>query len=114
MSRTTIAEPRATLDDLYDVEGKAELIGGKIVRLMPTGELPADVGGGIYASLREHARKTRKGKAYPDGVGYAVGELPSGRESFCPDTSFHDAPAPAAPAARMRFIEGAPNCRRGA
>jgi Uma2 family endonuclease len=108
MSHVTLAEPRATLDDLYDVEGKAELIGGKIVRLMPTGELPADVGGGIYASLREHAKKTRTGKAYPDGVGYAVPKLPSGRESFCPDTSYFDGPTPAAPVDRMRFIQGAP------
>jgi Uma2 family endonuclease len=108
MSHLTIAHPRATLDDLYDVEGKAELIGGKIVRLMPTGELPGDVGGGIYASLRQHAKRTGKGKAYPHGVGYAVPELTSGRESFCPDTSYFDGPTRAAPAQRMRFIQGAP------
>lgn len=105
MSNITIAERRATLDDLSRVEGKAELIGGRIVRLMPTGELPGDVGGGIYASLRQHVKKTRRGKAYPDGVGYYVSELSSGRESFCPDTSYYEGPLPPN---RMRFIQGAP------
>jgi hypothetical protein len=32
---------RATLDDLYRTEGKAELIGGRIVPLMPTGHTPS-------------------------------------------------------------------------
>jgi Uma2 family endonuclease len=38
-------------------------------------------------------------------VGYAVPELPSGRQSFSPDASYHVGPRPAN---RMRFIEGAP------
>lgn len=32
---------RAMLDDLYQVEGKAELVGREVVRLMPTGRAPA-------------------------------------------------------------------------
>ena len=30
----------ATIDDLYRIDGKAELIDGRIVPLMPTGRLP--------------------------------------------------------------------------
>ncbi len=34
-------DTRATLDDLYAVEGKAELIGGRIVHLMGSGDQPS-------------------------------------------------------------------------
>jgi Uma2 family endonuclease len=96
---------RATLDDLYRVEGKAELIGGRIVELMPSGHLPSRVAGDIFISLRLHTKATGRGQAYPDGIGYAVPELPSGRESFSPDASFFDGTLPGN---LMRFIEGPP------
>lgn len=96
---------RATLADLYDAKGKAELINGSIVDHLPTGDLPSDVANEIYVSLRGHV-KTIKRVAKADGVGYAVPELPSGRESFSPDASYYDGPRPAN---RMRFIDGAPN-----
>ena len=96
---------RATLDDLYREEGKAELIGGRIVRYMASGDLPSTVAFEIAVSLRAHVKATGRGAAYADGIGYAVPELPSGRESFSPDASYYDGPAPAN---RMHFIEGAP------
>jgi Uma2 family endonuclease len=98
------ATTRATLEDLYRVDGKAELIGGKIVRMTPAGYLPGQVAGEIFVSLRDYAKKN-KGTAYADGVGYAVVELPSGRQSFCPDASYHTGPLPAN---LMRFLEGSP------
>jgi Uma2 family endonuclease len=96
---------RATLDDLYGVEGKAELIGGRIVQTMGSGDLPTDVANEIFVSLRLHAKASGRGKAKADGIGYTVPELPSGRESFTPDASYYDGPRPVN---RMRFIEGAP------
>jgi Uma2 family endonuclease len=96
---------RATLDDLYREEGKAELIGGRIVRFMPSGHLPGRVSEEILISLRMHERQTRHGVAHGDGVGFAVPELPSGRESFSPDASYYVGPLPRN---IMRFIEGAP------
>ncbi|HVS38492.1 MAG TPA: Uma2 family endonuclease [Gemmataceae bacterium] len=99
------AQTRATLDDLYRVEGKAELIGGRIVHFMPSGHLPSVVAGEIFVSLRSYARAAGRGVAYGDGVGYSVPELPSGRESFSPDASYHTG---APPVNRMRFVEGAP------
>ena len=36
----TVSPKRATIDDLLKTEGKGELIGGRVVRLMPTGFLP--------------------------------------------------------------------------
>src|SRR5438128_2037693 len=102
----SVTEKRATLDDLYQMEGKAELINGRIEHLMASGDLPTDVAGNIFVSLHSYSKKLRKGVAKTDGTGYAVKELPSGRESFAPDTSYYDGPRPANP---MRFIEGAPN-----
>jgi Uma2 family endonuclease len=96
---------RATLDDLYRTEGKAELVGGRIIHFMPTGDLPSDVANEIYVSLRAYTKATGQGVAKADGVGYAVPELPSGRESFSPDASYFVGPRPAD---RMRFLEGPP------
>ncbi len=101
----TITLPRATLDDLYRTEGKAELINGRIVRL-PCGVLPNRVAGNIFVDLRIFAKALKKGEAFSDGIGYALPEMPSGRESFSPDASYYDRPLPVN---LMRFIEGVPN-----
>lgn len=101
----TISTPRATIDDLYRVDGKAELIAGRIVHLSPSGYLPSVAAFWIARSLHDHAQTSRQGLALGDGVGYHVRETPSGRESFCPDASFYTGPLPANP---MRFIEGPP------
>jgi len=96
---------RATLDDLARTEGKAELVNGRIVVAMPTGDLPSDVANEIYVSLRSYAKTVGNGVAKAHGVGYVVRELLSGRQSFSPDASYYVGPRPAN---RMRFIEGPP------
>src|SRR6266566_3851494 len=101
----SVAQARATLDDLYRTPEKAELIGGRIVVQMATGRKPNRVAGRIYRSLDDHAEKSRAGEAFTDNMGFAVPILPSGRESFSPDASYHDGPFPSDP---MRFIDGAP------
>jgi Uma2 family endonuclease len=97
-------QANATLDDLYRTPEKAELIGGRIVRLLATGRKPGRIGGRIYRSLDDYANEFG-GEAFPDNVGFAVAILPSGRESFSPGASWHAGPFPKDP---MRFIEGAP------
>ncbi len=92
---------RATIEDLYKVEGKAELVHGEIVEMPPGGDLPSRAGGEIFANLREHARNIGGGRAYPDGVGFRV-NLPH-RESFSPDVAYHIGQETG-----MRFLEGAP------
>ena len=92
---------RATIEDLYKVEGKAELVNGEIVEMPPAGEEPGAAGFEIAVSLREYARRTRHGRAFPDGVGFKV-NLPH-RESFSPDAAYH-----VGPPMGMRFVEGAP------
>ena len=100
-----VKEARATLADLYREPGKAELIGGRIVPIMPTGRTPNRVAGRIFRSLDDYAETAGRGEAYTDNMGFEVSELPSGRESFSPDTSYHTGPFPENP---MRFIKGAP------
>ena len=94
-------KPQATIEDLYQVKGKAEIINGEIVLMAPTGYLPGYAGGEIFASLRQHARGTKTGIATPDNVGYRV-KL-SNRTSFSPDAAWY-----AGRPTGMRFLEGAP------
>jgi Uma2 family endonuclease len=101
----SIGQRRATLDDLYNEPGKAELIGGRIVKYMPTGYKPNRIAGMIFRKLAEFSEVTGKGEAFTDNMGFAISEISSGRESFCPDGAFYDGKLPSNP---MRFIEGPP------
>jgi Uma2 family endonuclease len=92
---------KASIADLYAMTDKAELVQGEIVKMPPTGEMPNDAAGAIYASLRTYARDTGVGRAHTDNMGYLV-RLPH-RESFSPDASYHTGPR-----SQMRFLEGAP------
>ena len=95
----------AGLDDLFRTTDKAELIGGRIVHLMPTGRKPNRVAGRIYRSLDDYSEQVKRGEAFTDNMGFTVPELSSGRESFSPDASYYDG---ILPRDSMRFIEGSP------
>jgi len=95
------AAARATIEDLYLVKGKAEIVNGEVVLMSPTGGLPGIASGIIYASLLEHQRSSGGGWALPDNVGFVV-NLPH-RRSFSPDAAFHHGPKPT-----MKFMQGAP------
>lgn len=101
----SIAIGPATPDDLMRIEGKAELIDGRIVHQMATGRLPSRVAVRIFRSLDDHADATGLGEAYTDNIGYIVPMLTSGRESFSPNASFFAGPFPAN---EMKFLEGPP------
>lgn len=106
MSLAQSSAPRpATLDDLLKVEGKAELIDGRIVRFMATGFRPNVIAGDIFLGLKIQTRTTGRGWAFTDSMGFAVPRIRSGRQSFSPDASYYDGPLPANP---MRFVEGPP------
>ena len=94
---------QATVDDLYHVpeHGKAEIVNGELVLMTPAGGLHGYTTGLIYASLLEYARRTKRGTALPDNVGFIV-NLPN-RRSFSPDAAFWTG----GPLTR-KFIEGAP------
>jgi len=93
---------RATVDDLYKVDGKAELVDGGLKIMDGTGDMPGLAGGVIFASLLAHARKTRRGVAYPDNLSFLV-DLPN-RRSFSPDAAYYTGPR-----AGMKFLPTAPD-----
>lgn len=95
-----LAKGRATVEDLWRVEGKAELVGGELVRMTPAGGRHGFTTGEIFASLREYARRTGRGCALGDSIGFIV-NLPN-RRSFCPDAAFHIGPI------TDDFVDGAP------
>lgn len=92
---------RATIEDLYKVEGNAELVNGEIVHMPPAGEDPGRASLHVAASLLDYEKRTRSGRAFGDGVGFRV-NLPH-REALSPDAAYHIASHTG-----MRFAEGAP------
>lgn len=92
---------RATIEDLYHIEGKVELVNGEMVCMSPTGGKPSRASLEIAMSLRLYEREHGGGYAFPNNVAFAV-DLPH-RESFSPDASWYVGAVP-----DMRFPQGAP------
>ena len=92
---------QATIEDLYKVEGKAELVHGEIVEMPPAGDEPGRASLKVAANLLHYEQRIGIGRAYPDGTGFHV-HLPH-REAFSPDAAYHIGPRMG-----MRFAEGAP------
>jgi Uma2 family endonuclease len=94
----------ATIEDLYRVPGKAELVNGEIVLMSPTGNSPSRAGLRISSSLLDYEDRTRLGHAYPDNAAFVV-DLPH-RKSFSPDAAFYTGEVPEG--VDLRFLKGAP------
>ena len=103
MTPPLFTAPEATVEDLYGVpdNAKAEIVNGKLVLMPPTGIEPGYAGDEIFVSLREYARRTRRGRAVGDNKGFLV-DLPH-RKSFSPDAAFY-----LGKPTGMKFYEGAP------
>jgi Uma2 family endonuclease len=91
----------ATIEDLYKVEGKAELVNGEIILMSPTGSLPSYAAGEIFSSLREYSKRQKHGRAVTDNCAFVV-NLPH-RKSFSPDAAFY-----VGADSGMKFFEGIP------
>ena len=91
----------ATIEDLYKVEGKAELVNGEIILMSPTGGRPGYAGDAIASSLFNYSERTGFGQAVGDNKAFKV-NLPR-RKSFSPDAAFYIGPDPG-----MKFVDGAP------
>src|ERR1044072_3500280 len=91
----------ATIEDLYKVEGKAELVNGEIILMSPTGILPSYAAGEISSSLRDYSKRQKYGRAVTDNTAFVV-NLPH-RRSFSPDAAFY-----VEAATGMKVFEGAP------
>jgi Uma2 family endonuclease len=102
----TAVSPVETLDDLMRYDGKAELINGRVVPIMPSGVLPIRTAKRILRSLDDFVEMLGRGEVFGDCLGYGIKPpLPNGREAFCPDVSYF---AGKLPANLMKFIFGAP------
>jgi Uma2 family endonuclease len=99
-NKVVSTKTHATLEDLYQVEGKAELVDGELVLMSPTGGIPGRAAGRIYRRLTEYEEQVGGGYAFPDNVGFTV-NLPH-RESFSPDAAWYVGDI------TMRFLAGAP------
>jgi len=91
----------ATIEDLYKIKGKAEIVNGEIVLIPPAGGLPSYAKGSIIVSLHQYNKRHRVGFPVGSNVGFIV-DLPH-RKSFCPDAAFYVGPDPG-----MKFFQGAP------
>ena len=96
-----LTQTKATIEDLYRVQDKAELVNGEIVHMPPTGEEPGYAGDEIFVSLHAYVKETGQGRAVGDNKGFRV-NLPH-RGSFSPDAAFFIGQL-----AGMKFYEGAP------
>ena len=86
--------------ELYKVPGKAEIVGGRIVMMAGTGDMPGSAALAITVSLRLYAKKNG-GRAYGDNVAFLV-DLPN-RKSFSPDAAYYTGPR-----TQMKFLSEAP------
>jgi len=98
---STLSNVEALVAELYTVACKAEIVGGEIVMMSPTGYEPGRAAGTIYISLRAYESQT-EGFAIPDNVAFLV-DLPN-RKSFSPDAAFHTGPSTG-----MKFLDRAPD-----
>src|SRR3954466_9521036 len=99
MSIATVSTTEQLVAELYKIDGKAEIVDGRIVRMSPTGRKPGRAGYRICRSL-ESVEKQLGGYAYPDNVAFLV-NLPN-RKSFAPDAAFSNEPP------EMKFGNSAP------
>jgi Uma2 family endonuclease len=90
----------ATIEDLYKVEGKAELVNGEIIEMAGTGGLPHYAARQITLSLASYETISRNGIAIADNAVFVV-SLPN-RKSFSPDAGFYIGKI------TMKFFQGAP------
>jgi Uma2 family endonuclease len=94
---------KATIEDLYSVpgNGKAEIINGEVVRIMPTGGKPGRASFKIALSLHSYEQTRGGGYAFGANVGFIV-DL-ANRDSFSPDAAWFTGQVEG-----MKFLNGAP------
>ena len=90
------------IEQLMKIDGKAEIVGGRIVKQMPTGKEPGLSALQIVVSLFLYAQRIGRGRAVGDNVIFSV-NLPD-RKSFSPDAAYIDQERDGS----MRAINGAP------
>lgn len=82
----------AMFEQLERIDGKAEIVDGRIVVMSPTGTWPNLVAGLIFIELRLYARRRKNHHAVTDNATFRV-DLPN-RQSFSPDAGYFIGPSP--------------------
>jgi Uma2 family endonuclease len=96
----------ATVEDLIATEGKAELVGGRIIRFPFLTVQAGRMVRKIARSLENHVAESGVGEVWIGSLCFVLHEpLPSGRQSFCPDLSYLSEPPLRGP---LGFVLGAP------
>ena len=93
----------ATLDDLWEVEGKAELIDGEIVPMTGTSLRHGEATGRIRDSLRTYRAAHGGGRVISEGVGFVL-QTPR-TQMFIPDVAWWTGEAED----EDEFVYGAPD-----
>jgi Uma2 family endonuclease len=100
MSMVTDSTTEQLIAKLYRIDGKAEIVEGRVVMMSPTGDEPCSAALAIVVRLREYA-KAHGGRAYGDNAAFLV-DLPN-RKSFSPDCCYYTGPRTG-----MKFLSEAP------
>lgn len=95
------ADVELLFEQLQHIDGKAEIVDGRIVLMSPTGVWPSLVALRIASALMRYERQSRRGVAVGDNAIFRV-NLPD-RESFSPDAAYF-----VGPLAKMGPFQGAP------
>ncbi len=101
MTVTTETDVEALFEELSRIEGKGEIVGGKVIEMTGSGPWPGDVAALILFALFQYARRTKRGHAVGDRNTFRV-NLPH-RLSFSPDVAYHTGSR-----IPMKYYEGAP------
>ena len=83
----------ATIEDLYRVDGKAELVNGVIVEMDATGEDPGYAGDEILCRLADYAKEEGTGRAVSDSKGFVSICRTASRSARTPPITSRNAPA---------------------
>jgi Uma2 family endonuclease len=101
MSVATAIDVEALFDELSRIEGKGEIVDGRVIEMGGTGPWPARAAAMIFLALLQYEKQTKQGLAVTDNNVFRV-SLPH-RQSFSPDAAYHTGGMQ-----RMKYYEGAP------
>jgi Uma2 family endonuclease len=87
MTTATDVDVEALFDQLSRIEGKGEIVGGRVVEMTGTGPWPGRAAMLILFALFQYERRTQSGHAVGDSNTFRV-NLPH-RKSFSPDAAYH-------------------------
>ena len=76
MSIATDPTTEQLIAELYKIDGKAEIVGGRIVMMSPTGDMPGSAGGSDLRAACEHMRSSMAGEPIRTTLHFLV-DLPN-------------------------------------